>query len=92
MPCLLALIAFFFPRIAMVLLWLFSGYLGRAYTTVVWPVIGFFVAPYTTLAYAFAMNSNGSVSGIYLVIVVIAVLLDLGHIGGGEAVRRRKRS
>ncbi|HEX2972036.1 MAG TPA: hypothetical protein VHP11_06870 [Tepidisphaeraceae bacterium] len=78
------------PRVVLVLVWLFSGYLGRAYQTVIWPVLGFIFLPLTTLAYAFAMNANnGSVSGIYLVIVVVAVLVDLGLIGGGEAGRRR---
>jgi hypothetical protein len=90
MPCLLGCLALLTPRLVLVLVWLFSNYLGRAYHTAIWPVLGFFFLPLTTLAYAFAMNSNyGSVSGIYLVIVVIAVLVDLGLIGGGEAGRRR---
>jgi hypothetical protein len=92
MPCLLGVLAFFTPRIVLALLWLFGGgYLGRAYQTVIWPVLGFLVMPLTTLAYAFGMNSNGSVSGFYLVLVVIAVLVDLGIIGGGEASRRKKK-
>jgi hypothetical protein len=38
------------------------------------------------------MNSNsGSVNGIYLVLVVLAVLIDLGILGGGEASRRRAK-
>ena len=83
MPCLVGALAFFFPRIAIVLIVIFSNYIGSAYNTVIWPLLGFFVAPYTTLAYAWAMNSNGSVDGMYLVVVVVAVLLDLGVIGGG---------
>ena len=48
--------------------------------------------PLTTLAYAFAINANGSVNGIYLVVVVIAVLIDLGSLGGGgEGYSRRQR-
>jgi hypothetical protein len=47
--------------------------------------------PLTTLAYAFAMNhNNGSVHGVYLMLVVVAVLIDLGIIGGGGASRRRR--
>jgi len=84
MPCLLAGVAFFFPRLVIVLLVIFGDYIGRAYDTVIWPLLGFFLMPYTTLAYALAMNSNDrSVSGLYLVLVVIAVLLDLGSWGGG---------
>ena len=39
LPKQLALIA---PRFAIVLVWLFSDYLGRAYETVIWPLLGFF--------------------------------------------------
>lgn len=87
MPCLLALVAFFFPRLVIVLLVLFSDYIGRAYQTVLWPLLGFFFLPYTTLAYAWAINTAGSVHGWYLVVVVVAVLLDLGVVGGGSRAR-----
>jgi hypothetical protein len=90
MPCILTLIALAFPRIVLFLVFLFSDFLGRAYHTVLWPFLGFFFMPLTTLAYAWAINSAGSVEGIYLVAVVIAVLIDLGLIGSGEAGRRRR--
>jgi len=83
MPCLVALIALFAPRVAIVLLVIFSDYIGAAYATILWPLLGFFFMPFTTLAYAFAMNSQGSVSGLYLALVVVAVLADLATLGGG---------
>jgi hypothetical protein len=82
--------ALFFPRLAIILVWLFSGYLGRAYETVLWPLLGFFFLPLTTLAYAWAINTNGAVSGVYLAVVVVAVLIDLGLLGGGAHSGRRK--
>jgi hypothetical protein len=45
--------------------------------------------PLTTLAYAWAINSRGSVEGLQLVVVIIAVLIDLGLMGGSAAQRRR---
>ncbi len=89
MGCLLALLALITPRVVIVLIFLFSGYLGSAYETVLWPVLGFIFFPLTTLAYAFAINSNGSVDGIYLVLVVVAVLIDLGSFGGSSAISRK---
>ena len=77
------------PRFAIILVVIFSDYIGRAYQTAVWPVIGFLIMPLTTLAYAWAINSRGSVAGIHLVAVVIAVLLDLGLVGGSASRRRR---
>ena len=83
MPCLVASVAFFFPRVAIILLVIFGDYSGRAYDTILWPMLGFFNMPYTTIAYAYAKNANGSVEGLYLGLVVVAVLFDLGVMGGG---------
>lgn len=91
MGCPLAVLAFFFPRLTIALLVIFGDYIGRAYDTWLWPLLGFFFMPYTTLAYAFARNQHGGVDGIYLVLVVVAVLVDLGVVGGGAESARRKR-
>jgi hypothetical protein len=89
MPCLLGCLALFVPRLVIVLLVIFTHYVEHAYQTLLWPVLGFIFMPVTTLAYAFAINSNGQLNGIYLVIFVLAVLIDLGLIGGHESQRRR---
>lgn len=93
MPCLLGCLALATPRLVLALVWLTSDYLGRAYHTVIWPLLGFFFLPLTTLAYAFAYNSTGGrVNGGYLALVVLAVLIDLGLLGSGEHSRRRQRA
>jgi hypothetical protein len=79
------------PRFAIILVWLFSDYLGRAYETFIWPLLGFFFMPVTTLAYAWAINTNTTIAGIYLVVVVVAVLIDLGLVGGGAKKGRHDR-
>ena len=90
MPCLLTLIAVFFPRLVIVFLFLFTDWLARAYEGVwfVWPVLGFLAMPFTTLAYALAINMRGEVGGGYLVLLIVAVLMDVGQLGGGRAARR----
>lgn len=90
MGCLAGCLALVFPRLALALIFLLSGYLGRAYETTLWPFLGFLFMPFTTLAYAFAVNTNGTVTGIYLVVVVIAVLMDLGSSGHGASRGRRQ--
>ena len=89
MPCLVGCLALLTPRIAIVLVVLFSDYIGRAYETTLWPFVGFLLMPLTTLAYAWAINSRGSVVGLHLVVVVVAVLIDLGLVGGSASKRRR---
>lgn len=91
MPCcFLLLLAMIGPRFVIAMLALFSDYLQTAYTGLLIPLLGFLFMPFTTLAYAWAINSTGEVSGLQLVVVIIAVLIDLGVIGGG-ADRRRKQ-
>jgi hypothetical protein len=87
MPCLVGILAFFFPRLVIILLALFTGYMD-VYRTLLWPLLGFFFVPYATLAYAWAMNAHGSLQGGYLLVFIIAVLVDIGVIGGGERARR----
>ena len=89
MPFLVGCLALGTPRVAIVLVILFSNYIGRAYDSTLWPLLGFFFMPLTTLSYAFAINSNGSVDGMHLVLVVVTVLLDLGLVGAGSKTRWR---
>lgn len=78
MPCLIGLLALGTPRVAIVLVVLFSDYLGRAYQTTLWPFLGFLFLPLTTLAYAWGMNSYGAISGWAVWLMALAFLLDLG--------------
>lgn len=88
MPCLVFIVVLAFPRVALVLLWLFSTYLQRAYHGLLLPLLGFLFLPLTTLAYAWMMNNHRPMEGINLIILVIAVIVDLGGLGGGEYHRR----
>ena len=87
MCCVLVLLAFVGPRAALVLMWLFTNYLSRAYDAFLLPFLGFLFLPWTTLAYAVAQNDLGGLNGLGLVVVIIGVLADVGVLGGGA--RRR---
>jgi hypothetical protein len=90
MPCLIPLIAFFFPRLVMVIILIFTHWFRDAFDSALWPILGFFFMPYLTLAYMAAMlNNNHTVSGGWLALVIIAAFFDAGAIG--TARRRRSR-
>ena len=88
MGCLLVLFALISPRLALVAIALFSDLLSRAFDGVLLPLIGFFLLPWTTLAYAI-MWSNGTneVMGFEWFIVAIAFLADIGALGIGSRGR-----
>lgn len=90
MACLVLLLVLAFPRIVLVLLFFFSNYLGRAYHGLLVPLLGFIFLPVTTLTYAWMTNSHMPMEGINLLILILAVLIDAGGLGGGEWHRRRR--
>ena len=90
MPCLLVIIAAAFPRVILVLMFLLSNYLQRAYHSLLVPLLGFFFLPLTTLVYAWMTNTHMPLEGVNLIILVVAVIVDVGGLGGGEYHRRRR--
>jgi len=79
-----------FPRIALLLLFLFSNYLQRAYHGLILPLLGFLFLPLTTLVYAWMVNTGQLIAGVNLLILIVAVVIDLGGLGGGEYHRRTR--
>lgn len=84
MPCLAALLALISPRLAIVALFLFTELLDRAYDGWLLPLLGFFLLPWTTLAYALMWDvGTRSVDGFEWFIVILAFLADLASYAGG---------
>ena len=86
--CLVALFALISPRLALFVLVLFTDLLSRAFDSWFVPFLGFFLLPWTTLAYA-AMwaASTDKVTGFEWFIVILAFLVDLGAYAGGRKER-----
>ena len=90
MPCLLLLVVLAFPRVVLVVLYFMSTYRQRAYDNLIILVLGFIFLPITTLVYAWIVNTRRPLDGVNLLILVVAVLIDAGGLGGGEWHRRRR--
>jgi Na+-driven multidrug efflux pump len=90
MPCLLLLLILAFPRIVLAIMYFTSNYLQRAYDNLIILVLGFVFLPITTLVYAWLRNTGQVMDGVNLVYLILAVLIDLGGLGGGESHRRRR--
>jgi hypothetical protein len=90
MPCLVVLLALISPRLALFAIWLFSNILSRAFDSWIVPLIGFFVLPWTTLAYAGLWSAGtNEVYGFEWFIVGVAFVVDLGSYVGGRSGRRK---
>ncbi|BDC52334.1 hypothetical protein F183_A46490 [Bryobacterales bacterium F-183] len=89
MPCLVLAIVLFFPRLALFVMWLFSSYLDKPFAgNLLVLILGFLFLPLTTIVYAWEINNGMPTSGINLLWLLIAVLIDLGSLGGGARSRR----
>jgi len=90
MCCLFVLGGLLFPRVVLVVLFLLTNYLQRAYHGLIVPFLGFLFLPLTTLAYAWMVNNHMRMEGLNLLILIVTVILDMGSLGGGEWHRRQR--
>ena len=87
---LLALIGGFFPRFAVLIIWIARpGLFTAAFSGVwIWPLLGLITLPFTTLIYTVLWAPNG-LSGWDWLWLGLAVLLDISHVGGVGYSRRQ---
>lgn len=92
--CLLGCLAAFPARLAIIVLLIFTDYIGRGFQgSFWWPVLGWIFAPCTTLAYAWANNASGfNIHGPYILPLILGVVIDLwvAFDGGRSAAQVRK--
>ncbi len=89
MGCFVFLFALISPRLALFFLWLFSDLLSDAFDSWFLPFLGFFLLPWTTLAYAVMWNTGSfhEVSGFEWFIVILAFLADLASYAASNRQR-----
>jgi len=85
MGCIIALLSLLMPRMVILVLAIFTEYMSIAYETTIWPLLGWFFMPFTTLAYCAAMvNNDHQVTGGWLILMIVAVIMDLGSNGNAS--------
>jgi hypothetical protein len=89
MGCLIALFALISPRLALFFLAIFSNVLSRAFDSWVIPLLGFFLLPWTTLAYVafWDWGAGLKVTGFEWFFVALAFVIDLGSYTQGRRVQ-----
>jgi hypothetical protein len=86
--CLFALLAAGAPRLALILMWILTPWVGRAFEgSFIVPLLGLIFLPLTTVIYV--LVSSGGLSTFDWILLAVGVLIDLGAYGSGAAGRRR---
>ncbi len=89
--CLFAMGAAFFPRLALLLVWLFTPLVNRAFHfTILWPLLGIIFLPFTTLMYVLVYNPAVGVIGWGWFWVILGFLLDISSYGSSAYSNRNR--
>ncbi|HEY3007227.1 MAG TPA: hypothetical protein VGJ63_04070 [Micromonosporaceae bacterium] len=90
MGCLFALFAGFFPRLAMIMIWILRpSMVDRTFSSWVWPLLGIIFLPFATLIYVVLNQTGRGMTGWEWFWVGVAALLDVVNWGSGAARRGR---
>jgi hypothetical protein len=84
MCCFLLLFAALGPRFAIIAMWLFGNRVDFAFDSWVWPLLGLFFLPWTTLMYLLVWSAGG-VSGAEWILVGLGFALDVATYGAKSA-------
>jgi hypothetical protein len=88
MGCFIALFALISPRLALIFVAIFSNDLSRAFDSWFIPLLGFFLLPWTTLAYGVLWNTGShGVHGFDWFLVILGFVADLASYGRGYRER-----
>jgi len=89
--CLFALGAAFFPRLALLFVWLFTPLVNRAFHyTFLLPLLGIIFLPFTTLMYVLVYNPAVGVIGWGWFWVILGFLLDISSYGSSAYSNRNR--
>jgi len=89
MTCLFAIIGAFAPRLAFILLWIFTPLVNEAFNSIVLPILGVIFLPFTTLFYVLVINILGPYNIWGWALILIGFLLDLRNYSDINASRPR---
>jgi hypothetical protein len=88
MGCLFALVAGFFPRVALVIVWITTDLVDRAFGPWILPLLGLFFLPFTTLIYVLAYSPAIGLGHGRWLWVALAFLVELAGYGGTGRTNR----
>ncbi len=89
--CLVVLLMLLGPRVFLVFVWLLTNWYA-AFDSRFVALLGWIFLPYTSMAWMYVyFNNAGPVQGGYLVLMILAVLADVGVFSGGHRAMKRRQ-
>ena len=88
MCCLVAGLAFLGPRVVLLFMWIFGNRVDLAFSSWIWPLLGLFFLPWTTVAYVLAWEPGGLNGGWAYALVALGLVLDIATYSSRSAAKR----
>jgi hypothetical protein len=89
--CIVALFALLSPRFAIFLTWLLTDRTGIAFNSFWIGLLGFFLLPWTTLAWAWMYAPVRGVTGFGWFLVILGFIADLSTYAGSAKSRQQQQ-
>jgi hypothetical protein len=89
--CIVALFALVSPRLAVFLTWVFTDRMSVAFNSFWVGFLGFFLLPWTTLAWAWMYAPVRGVTGFGWFLVILAFIADLSTYAGSARSRQQQQ-
>ena len=88
--CIFAVAASFFPRVALLFMWIFTDYVTRAFDSFIFPLIGLIFLPFTTIMFCLVYSPAAQgVVGAGWIWVLLGLLIDISSYASGGYGRSR---
>jgi hypothetical protein len=88
--CLAALLRLIGPRVLLVAIWLLTNWYA-AFDSRLVALLGWIFLPYTSMAWMYTyFHNGGQLQGGYVVLLIFAVLADVGAFSGGHRAMRNR--
>ena len=86
--CLFALVAFLSPRLAFILIWIFTSWVEDAFSGFLIPLLGVIFLPWTAFLWVVAYAIAGEVNALSIFALAIGIIADLStHAGSAYSGR-----
>ena len=90
MAIILGALGLFFPRILIIVLYFFTQWFAGVFDSILWPLLGFLLAPFSLLWYSVVINYfSGQWDTVSIAGMVVALAVDFGVARGADKKRRK---
>ena len=87
----LVIFSLILPRLTLLFIGALTDWISFYYDSLFFPIVGWFLAPYTTLSYLAVMAVKGRIGGVWVLLLCFSIFLDAFHFQNTSIEFSRKK-